>query len=197
MTINLTIDKKNIDNDFNRIASELMNNWILKVESKKYRIAEIEFYFKSDFHNDIYIHGHDLQKRKEKWYFHGSGVDITFGSNEFYGGILIRAIYDLTNQKYIYGPLNSVTEIFSNVKSVYESNLSFGLVPADKNKLEMEEPISAPRVGLNPDKDNEMFDSFYRFLIMPKQKHAEKTKIAEGMKQQEKYTEDDINEIWG
>lgn len=196
MTIDLTIDKDNYYNDFNRIATELMNHWILKVESKEYRIAEIEFYLKSNFHNDTYTHGHDLQKEKEKWYFHGSGVDITFGSLDFYGGILIRAIYNLTDQEYIYGPLNSVTEIFKNIKNVYKSEFTFGLSFAEKDKLEFEDPISAPRVGLNPEKDNGKFNCFYRFLILPKQKHAEKSKIVQGMKQQQKYSEEEINEIW-
>jgi hypothetical protein len=196
MNIDLTIDNNNIENDFHRIATELMNEWILKVESKEYRIAEIEFYLKSDFHDDDYTHGHDLQKKKEKWYFHGSGIDITFGSNSFYGGILIRAIFEIKDRKYVYGPLNSVTEIFSNIKSVYGTTFSFGLIRANSKKIGFENPIRAPRVGLNPNKDLKAFKSFYRFLIMPKQKHAEKSKIAEGMKQQ-KYTDEEINKIWG
>lgn len=197
MTIDFSIDESNIDNDFNRIANELMNHWILKVDSKEYRITEIEFYLKSDIHNDNYSHGHDLQKEKEKWYFHGSGVDITFGSNNFYGGILIRAIYDLAGKKYIYGPLNSITEIFSNIKSVYASDISFGLIYDKNERLEFEKPISAPRVGLNPLNNSGMYDKFYRFLIMPGQKHAEKTKIEEGMKQQKIYSENEIKKIWG
>jgi len=110
---------------------------------------------------------------------------------------LIRAIYDISNSKYIYGPLNTVTEIFSNINSVYESKFSFGLIPAESNNLIIETPISAPRVGLNPINNKVMFDSLYRFLIMPKRKHAEKTKIVEGMKLQCKYSENEINEIWG
>ncbi|PKQ68696.1 hypothetical protein BZG01_02960 [Labilibaculum manganireducens] len=196
MTIDLTINERNIDSDFQRIAFDLMNHWILKVQSKAYRITEIEFYFKSDSHNDKYIHGHKLQMEKERWYFHGSGVDITFGTNRSYGSILIRAIYDYTNDSYIYGPLNCVTELFSNIDFVYETNISFGLVNAEPPDFEIEKPISAPRVGLNPQKDKENFDAFYRYLIMPKKRHAEKSKIAQGMKQQ-KYLEEQIKEIWG
>lgn len=196
MSIDLTINENNFDSDFKRIAEDLMNHWILKIESKKYRIAEIEFYLKSESHNDAYTHGHKLQLEKERWYFHGSGFDLTFGANGFYGGILIRALYDFNGDNYTYGPLNCVTELFSNIGHIYETNLSFGLIPAKPNDFELEKPIPAPRVGLNPIKDNEKFDSFYRFLIMPKQKHAEKTKIAEGMKQQD-YSEIEINNIWG
>jgi hypothetical protein len=197
MTLNLKVKENSIDKDFNRIAFELMNHWLLKIESKSYRISEIEFYLKSDFHNDSYTHGHKLQKQKEKWYFHGSGVDITFGNDRFYGGILIRAIYDFKNDNYIYGPLNCVTEVFSNINNIYEKGISFGLVPSKNSKIEIENPIAAPRVGLNTQIDKAKHDALYRFLIMPKYKHAEKTKIAEGMKQQGRYSEEEIKNIWG
>jgi hypothetical protein len=196
MAIDLTIHEEDIDSDFKRIAFDLMNHWVLKIESKMYRISEIEFYLKSDSHNDTYTHGHKLQQEKERWYFHGSGVDITFGADGFYGGILIRAIYDFENDYYTYGPLNCVTELFSNVKNIYESNLSFGLIPAKEFDFIIEKPIASPRIGLNPQRDNKKYEALYRFLILPKQKHAEKTEIAESMRQQG-CSENEINNIWG
>lgn len=195
MVLDLTIREDNLDEDFKRIAFDLMNNWILKIESKLYRIAEIEFYLKSESHNDTYTHGHKLQKTKERWYFHGSGIDITFGAKGFYGGILIRAIYDIKEDNYIYGPLNCVTELFSNINNIYDTKISFGLIPSTGSIIKIKTPIAAPRVGLNPKMDIDKYDAFYRFLIMPKQKHAEKTKIAEGMKQQ-KYSDEEIKNIW-
>jgi hypothetical protein len=196
MAIDLTIKESNIDSDFKRIAHDLMNHWILKIESKMYRITEIEFYLKSESHNDTYTHGHKLQLETERWYFHGAGFDLTFGANGFYGGILIRALYDFKENNYTYGPLNCVTELFSNIGNIYEANISFGLIPAKSIDFKHEKPIPAPRVGLNPQKNKDKYDAFYRFLIMPKQKHAEKTKIAEGMKQQG-YSDMEINNIWG
>lgn len=196
MTIDLTINESNIDSDFQRIAFDLMNRWILKVESKVYRITEIEFYFKSESHNDEYTHRHNLQMEKERWYFHGSGIDITFGANGFYGGILIRAIYDFTSDNYIYGPLNCLTELFSNIDFVYEKNISFGLAKANPTDFEIDKPIAAPRVGLNSEKDKGKYDSLYRFLIMPKKRHAEKSRIAQSMEQQ-KYSDEQIKAIWG
>ena len=196
MAIDLTIKSDTIDVDLSRIAFDLMNHWILKIESKLYRISEIEFYFNSDSHNDTYTHGHKLQKDKGRWYFHGSGVDITIGGNGFYGGISIRAIYDIEKGSYIYGPLNCVTELFSNVENIYETKMPFGLIPANENDCKIEKPITAPRVGLNQQKDMGKYEALYRFLIMPKQMQAEKTKIAESMKQQG-YSENEIKNIWG
>lgn len=196
MKIYLSINENNINSDFKRIANELMNHWILKIELKAYRIAEIEFYLKCESHNDIYTHGHKLQLEKERWYFHGSGLDLTFGSENFHGSILIRALYDINEKKYIYGPINCVTELFSNLGNIYQNNFSFGLIPAKENDFELENPIAAPRVGLNPEKDKNIVNSFYRFLIMPKQKHTDKSKIAEAMKKQ-KYSDLEIKNIWG
>ena len=199
MEIDFTINVNAIDNDFKRIANDLLNKWVLKVEDALYRITELEFYYTNGkSHNDSYIHGHDLQKQKGKWYFHGSGIDLTFGNGETSGGILIRAICKIndTQEKYCYGPLNCILEIFSNLTSIYKPEMSFCLIPAIEGMFKIENPICAPRVGLNPLNDPEMCAKNYRFLVMPKQKHADKSGIVEAMKNQ-KYTEAEINNIWG
>ena len=184
MKLDLTIDNLDINGSFERIANELLNKWILEVNNSKYRIAEIEFYLKSGQHNDTYTHGHELQKTTGNWYFHGSGIDLTFGTSESYGGILIRAIYNILDNKYIHGPLNTVTELFSNLGTAYSSSFQFGLTPDTNGLLNYERVFKAPRVGLNPEKDKESFNQNYRFLIMPKQKHLDKTSIAEAMRKQ-------------
>lgn len=196
MKLNLIINEQTLNEDFKRIAFELMNNWILEINSNQYRITEIEFYFKSEYHNDPYCHGNELQKEKEKWYFHGSGIDLTFGDKDFYASILIRAIYDIKNDNYIYGPLNCITEFFKSINNVFDTDLIFGLVPSKEQQFKIEVPIAAPRVGLNMKIDSEKYEALYRFLIMPKQKHAEKTRIAEGMRKLN-ISEEEIKKIWG
>ncbi|MDP2337173.1 MAG: hypothetical protein Q8N05_12140 [Bacteroidota bacterium] len=198
MEIDFTITEGKIDDEFQRIAYDLLNNWILKVEDSLYRITELEFYFRDKKHDDPYIHGHDLQKQKGKWYFHGSGIDLTFGNGDAFGGILIRAICKVNDKeiKYCYGPLNCILEIFSNLSSIYKPEISFCLIPATEGMFEKEEPIRALRVGLNPEKNPVMWNKYYRFLVMPKQKHADKTGIVEAMRKHN-YSEADINNIWG
>ncbi len=196
MELNLTINENDINGSFYEIADNLMNKWAIQIESKQYRIAEIEFYYNSEFHVDPYAHGHTLQNETGRWYFHGSGLDLTIGGNGSYGGILIRAIYDLEGKNYIYGPLKCVTELFRNLPNVLLNNISFGLTKANFPDSMKEEPIAAPRVGLNPAKDKEKCEALYRFLIMPKYKHAEKTKIEESMIKQGA-SPDDAKKIWG
>ncbi len=196
--LNLSINKNNPEQSFIRIADELMNKWALISNDAKYRITEIEFYLKNDkWHKDVYTHGHPMQQKSHRWYFHGSGIDITFGQDNFYGGILLRSVYDLTEKNYYYGPLVLLQKLFNNFPNVNDTNLSFGLIPYTENSFSYEVPIAAARVGLNPKHDKVMYSKNYRFLIMPKRKHADKTRIAEAMKKSGKYTQKEIDNIWG
>ena len=88
--INLTINTQNLDSSFRRIAEDLLNHFIFISGEKSYRICEIEFYYMGVNHEDKYTHGHELQKTSGQWYQHGSGLDITCGNDNAYGGILIR-----------------------------------------------------------------------------------------------------------
>ena len=198
MEIDFTINEDKIDEDFQRIANDLLNNWILKVEDALYRITEIEFYYRDEArkHDDSYIHGHQLQRQKGKWYFHGSGIDITFGNEKSFGGILIRAMVNIQSNEYFNGPLVCVQELFRNFPAIFNTEINFGLIPAKNDQLNSEKLIRASRVRLNPDKNPEMWNKYYRFLIMPKEKHADKTGIAEAMKKQG-IDEAEIKKIWG
>jgi hypothetical protein len=49
-------------------------------------------YLKSQTHPDKYTHGHVQQKKPGCWYFHDSGVDITFGDEHSFDGILYLLI---------------------------------------------------------------------------------------------------------
>lgn len=185
--IDLTIDEsthESIKDSFARIAEELMNKWIIMAGSNEYRIAELEFYYNSDSHPDWYSHKHELQKTREKWYFHPSGIDITCGNGTAYGGILIRAICNIKTDEYFYGPLKLLTELFNTIPNILSLENTFGLIHYKDGKLKHEVPIPAPRIGLNKMKDQielnkdknqkGYYDRPYRFLIMPEKEHREK-----------------------
>lgn len=190
------IDVKNVKGSFDRIADELMNKWFIQVNSSKYRICELEFYYHGFGHKDPYTHGHKHQKTNGMWYVHPSGIDITIGPKKGYGGILIRAIKNMDHEDYIYGPINTLTELFSRLQSVFVSDIRFGIQEDILNSLAGEDILRAPRVNLNPNIDKDYAQRPYRYLIYPKVKHADKTAIAKSLEDQG-YKQEYIKKIWG
>jgi len=109
-------------NDFETIANIILNKLILKAGSKKFRICEIEMYFKNQDHDDKYVHSNPDQKSYGKFYFHKyqngtfksgtwKGLDIVLGNDNKYFGILIRSLMDLDTNEFIEGPCKSVNKI--------------------------------------------------------------------------------------
>lgn len=187
----------NYYNLFQAIANELMNEILLTINKNIYRICELEFYFYTKFHKDPFIHKDPMQQIPNCWYFHrqngkgyksGSfkGLDITFGfNNNCYGGILIRSIKSLSENKIIDGPCNvvntmirecgteSISELVEYLGDLKVNNAESKIRLMPDGQLEKKEIFSGPRVGLtlkNGTKEKEEYlMKDYRFLIYPNQ----------------------------
>lgn len=181
--VSFKITPKNELVNFHRISDELMNNFQISAGNEEYRIAELEFYWHSTYHKDPYVHKNERQKTTSEWYFHGSGMDITFGNDESYGGILIRAISDINTGEYYYGPIVCVSKIFSTIGNVFNPSFELKIEPK-KHKWERQEILMGPRVGLNPVHSQKFYEAPYRHLIFPKKKHAEKSRIFNALEKQ-------------
>ncbi len=199
------INKENPFDDFKRIASSLMNDHVLLVGENYYRFTELEFYyFEKDSHADIYSHKHDKQTTSGEWYFHGSGLDITFGSKDVFGGILIRGVKNLKVNKFINGPILCVQELFKNLGAINNSEkVSFYIqeLPWDRmgSLIEDQKVYSCQRVRLPQNKDLpdfRFYNAFYRFFVYPKQEHANKSIIAKNLLAQ-KFEKETINDLFG
>lgn len=103
--------KERVQKKFEGIARQLFENYCILCDEKKFRLAEIEFYFykKGEWAANWNKETYARNKRAGKLFFHYSGCDICFESSyeneekaEF-GGILIRSIID--DNKIIAGPL--------------------------------------------------------------------------------------------
>ncbi|KYG77159.1 hypothetical protein [Roseivirga echinicomitans] len=176
----LNLNIKNTSNpyeDFKRIASDLMNNCLLQVSEDSFRIMDIEFYYYSELHKDPYSHKNQKQLTSNEWYFHGSGLDITFGNGESFGGILIREIQEMNTNNYFSGPIVSVSRILSSIKQLEIRELKFGLIK--NNNPFSSDLFQAPRIGLNKAHDEDYHSRPYRFLVEPKKPHKEKSRIIE------------------
>ncbi len=132
------MDKINLQNlladiqgpeSFTDIAMSLMRDHIIKKGNRRYAIVEIEFYLYTNDHKDIITYPRIT--KAGQWFFHQSGVDLTFESRDMeldeskkeeykllhsplFGGVLIRAIMslDAKDAKPIWGPQKVVNELW-------------------------------------------------------------------------------------
>lgn len=131
-------------NRFNNLANYLMNKCILKIGEIEYELMEIEFYFYNEkIHKDINTHCSESQKKSNTWYLHQlknnltfksgnyKGLDITFGDENSYGGILIRGIK--SNNEIIAGPSNTVSKIMENLSFEINDMQSFADLIFEQN----------------------------------------------------------------
>lgn len=150
----------NIENELERIARVLMNEFYIYNGTYKYRPVEIEFYiYHKDLHADEHVYKRD-KKGAGDLFYHYSGFDICFESSfyeGFFGGILIRAIERVEDNTFWGGPLVCKNEVLNTAKEKCK------LIDADKKEY-----ISLPsteRKGIK--KSNEMdlyWNKKYRFV---------------------------------
>jgi hypothetical protein len=106
-------DDSNLEAWFGRIADRLLNGSRLLAGGGAHRLVEVEAYYHSRAHPDPFTHRDPLQRECGRWYFHctrgtyrsGSfkGLDLTFGSGDAFGGMLIRGL-EAPGGKLIDGP---------------------------------------------------------------------------------------------
>ncbi len=163
---------KSIDYEalFYGISQTLMSEYSLEINKKSFEFTEVEFYYHHiKLHPDCNVHQHDFQK-EQSIYFHDKhgrgGVDIGFGDENCWGGILLRGIK--LGDIYIDGPIN-VADLFCEVlNSKYNNLTKQNLLKKQVIKLikntKLEKTIfCAPRVGLSS--NNDFLIRNYRFII--------------------------------
>lgn len=108
-------DKKEILTEFEEAAELLMNLCSIQKGEKEYEIIDIEFYMYNSQHPDVITYPRDIIE-SGRWFFHPSGVDLTFQSNpDRFGGILIRGIRNVSDYKdQILGPQKCVNALWDN-----------------------------------------------------------------------------------
>lgn len=165
----LKLKTKNWEAEFERIATTLCNECILMANEHQFAIVDVEFYYFSEQeHPDPFVYSvSDKNKLMGEWFFHYSGIDITFGCGETRGGILIRAIKKVNPPEYIIGTLKSMYAIltcFPSINSGEGLSLSLNQNPNPKTER-LEKKI---RIGLDKDKKKKDVDRYqdkeYRFI---------------------------------
>lgn len=153
---------------FEELAEALMNNFQIKKGDYRYWMTDIEFYIYTDSHRDIITYPRNCEAGR--WFFHASGVDISFKSNvelkkhpkrqmmpfltkdAVFGGILIRGIVrDLTGAIPVDGPMKVCDELFDQFNAFYPPADFPLIVPAKESRNAQVIPDKDGRIGL---KDN-------------------------------------------
>lgn len=135
-----------------RIAEFVFQKLIVRNDNDAYRICEIEFYVLCDIHPDIFTHRAEQQQRFGLWYFHESGMDITFGDNDFWASFLIRGIRKEgagERDRFISGPLRVMKELCNSTQTI--DNGAINLLAEYEDTLPSTEWITNKRIGLNRD----------------------------------------------
>ena len=183
--------------NFNNIADILLNRTILVVKNKRFRLCEIEFYYKGNGHEDTYTHCTDDQLTFLSFYFHKykngtyksgtyKGMDLTFGNDkDVYYGVLVRSLLDVDTNEFIEGPCRCVNKILelNSCKTVqefmkdkkpplklYSTNQDIYIrdfTQKEYIELAKEEVYVGKRVGLS-DKYPEYVNLNYRYATMIK-----------------------------
>ena len=117
-------------NEFMGFATSLMKNFQIEKGDNRYWMTDIEFYIYTDSHRDIITYPRNCEAGR--WFFHASGVDISFKSkvelkehpkkrqmmpyltkDAVFGGILIRKIVMDGNPSIeAPGPIKVIDELF-------------------------------------------------------------------------------------
>lgn len=125
-----------LENDYYKFfedtAKLLMNKFVIRTAKTDYEIIDVEFYlFDKDNHRDIITYPRIMDAGR--WFFHDSGVDLTFASrHNRFGGILIRAIRTTDGKKVIIGPHNCVYELWHDFDAFALQSSEYPvLIPVD------------------------------------------------------------------
>lgn len=153
------------EDEFEKIACELLNNYAIQNHDSIYRLIEVEFYWTSPKYKDdsTYQRKH-VNPKNGDWFFHYSGVDIALKNDKIrgFGGILIRGIYSLKEKRIYKGPMICAMKLFSGT-SAFSESIKTKII---EYKFDKKEVKRTERIGLGENAKMSGTDKLnYRFII--------------------------------
>ena len=165
LTAEYLADEDKIEERFKEIAEILLGEVAIKKGDKLLWITDVEFYWYTDSHRDIITYPRNCEPGK--WFFHSSGVDISFESKvktdgdlwnpaailtpeAKFGGILIRGICPKNDEgkkskDYNFdGPMKSVNYLF-DIFDAFSEPSGVPLIVEDQHEIVIER---SPRKNL-------------------------------------------------
>lgn len=159
------------EEEFEKIAQTLFDNYAIQTHNALYRLIEIEFYWNSQSHidNSTYKRKH-VNPKTGDWFFHYSGVDIALNDEKTggYGGIIIRSIYDIDKEIIIKGPIICAMKLFSETNA-FSQSIKTQIIPCSFVQSVI---VKRPRIGLGQNaKENGADKLNYAFKINPRNRN--------------------------
>lgn len=155
--------------DFDKIANTLINQYLIKkfasILDKNifYKIIELEFYLYKENHKDIITYPRNTNAFE--WFFHYSGVDITFktqlsdGQLSQFGGVLIRSV-----EKYVDGELDSIyTGPLITMKEIFSCTNRLPILEICETKTSNRKILKTERQGISL--VEEYSKALYRYYV--------------------------------
>lgn len=163
------------------LADDLLKSYHIQKGTDEYFLVNIEFYFCNKYHPDIITYPRELEEGK--WFFHQSGIDLTFkssyspydGDNKtvditkdyFFGGILIREILKKNNMEVLLdGPYKCEWELFDQFDALSPSINEMPRLVRNANRLSVTMQPKRRKFSYTPDmlkkKYSELADITYR-----------------------------------
>jgi hypothetical protein len=108
------------------IAELVLRRCTWMIADKPHRFTEVEFYVTNSAHDDPFTHGDPMQREFVRWYHHRTGrefrggtykgLDLTFGDERTFAGMLIRGVASLDSPAMLWdGPSVCVDHLLSSV----------------------------------------------------------------------------------
>lgn len=177
---------------FARLADLLLNRVELVVGDVPHRLVEIEAFYHGPGHPDPFAHRDPRQVRPDLWYFHRTGgtlrggsfkgLDLTFGSENVFAGILFRGL-ECPDSHIVDGPSLLVDYLVRtagfDALTPFEAAVADRAASDSENLLRLREaddlvrPVfSTARVGLtlrrHPEAAVPWLAARYRYLTRPR-----------------------------
>lgn len=202
------VNENSAQQAFDKTAEFLFNNQVLSAGKFVFQLTEIEFYVHNSLHIDKYCHKAPEQESMAEWYYHGNGLDFTFGSKDNHASILIRGIKKIQTSEYTSGPQKVLDKLLHNLLSSTKINtpapgIHFIHTTRPENYYSFNGAdrliVKSTRRGLKPTGDN-FFLKPYRYLVdwdSAKHKYAEKERVANSIIENGLLSAEQVNKAIG
>lgn len=161
-------DKNGLEALSYNIANTIMTDFVIKKGNVHIELLETEFYFFNKDHNDCTTYVRDMDSGR--FFFHASGVDITFKSNiernekgkiiaesSTYGGLLIRSLRKKNQDntwEYVLGPHKCVDYLWDSFNALSNDVNDYPIL--EFNPIKDAEIVAEPRhIPIKEDKKEE------------------------------------------